>query len=302
MIYRKEEDTVNSYIDNSMGLTEEEISINLSSLKNDMKSKRYKEALAGYRALAQIGVTDAEKEYAIILEKGQLVPKNLDLAMKYFYHAALKNDVYSAYRYSRLVARTNEDIGKFWLIYSAVLGCNAAYPAAAEEFSREGYEEDALYFTRLAADCDDADSIVAAAKRYYDGVGAEASPEYAKWYMDKLKIPPIYAIKLAYKLRRVVAKEPPPITLQGYDGLLRKLAAKAKEHSFDKAYHKLTEMLTARGDTTAEVELAVLLLDGHGCKQNITEALKLLTKSAAIGSIRANLALGDLHFDERLFP
>ncbi len=302
MTHDKEQSSAKPCINNANAMTEEEISTKLDALRNDIKNKRYKEAVAGYRTLAHNGVTEAEKEYANLLEKGQLMPKNLDLAMKYFYRAALKNDAYSAYRYSRLASGTSRDVSRFWLLYSAVLGCSAAYPDTAEEFSREGYDEDALYFTRLAADCNDTDSIVSLAKRYFKGIGTEAAPEYAKWYMDKLKIPPIYAIKLAYKLRGVTAKEPPQLTLKGYDGLLRKLAAKAKECSLDNAYHRLVEMLAARGDTASNVELAVLLLEGRGCKQNITTALKLLTKSAAMGNLRANLVLGDLHFDEKLFP
>ena len=290
------------YHNEGIQYTDEEFSDRLSLLKNDMKNKRYTEALLGYRTLAEEGYTEAQREYAALLEKGQLLPKNLDLAMKYFYRAALKNDAYSAYRYSRLAARVNRDEGRFWLMYSAVLGCSAAYPDTAEEFSRDGYEEDAFYFTRLAADCDDTDSIVAVAKRYYSGIGTEPSAEYAKWYIDKLKLPPIYAIRLVYKLKSTVAKEPPQISLKGYDGLLRKLAEKAKNCSFDGAYYKLTEMLAIRGDANADVELASLLLNGHGCKQNITEALRRLTKAAAHKSIRANLILGDLHFDERLFP
>lgn len=291
-----------SEIDKEAAITEKEISAGLLILKSYMKNNQYKEAIEGYRALANLGCTEAEKEYAAFFEKGHLVSKNLDLAMKYYYRAALKNDAYSAYKYSLLAARTNRDIGNFWLVYSAVLGCTSAYPDTAEYFSKLGYEADALYFTYLAASCDDTDSIVAMAKKYYGGDGTEKSAEYAKWYMDKLRFPPIYAIKLAYKLRSTVAKEPPRITLKEYDGLLCKLAAKAKECSFKMAYYKLTHMLSERGNTNAEVELARLMLDGCGCKQNVTEALKLLTKASAMGSVKANLVLGDLHFDERLFP
>ena len=46
------------------------------------------------------------------------------------------------------------------------------------------------------------------ARIYFDGIGTPKAPEYAKWYMDKLRIPPIYAIKLAYNLRNVTSKEP----------------------------------------------------------------------------------------------
>ena len=283
-------------------LTEQEAEKRIEYLEIAMKNKQYKEALSEYRALANMGFTKAESIYAAILEKGQLVSKNLDLAMKYFYRAALKNDAYAAYRYSRLASRTNQKIGNFWLIYSAVLGCAAAYPETAEEFSREGYEENALYFTWLAASHDDTDSIVSMAKRYYEGIGTAPSEEYAKWYMDKLHIPPIYAIKLAYKLRNAISKEAPPVVLKNYDGLLYKLAAKAKEWSFDGAYFKLSEMLAERGNVDAEVNLAKMLLEGCGCKQNVTQALKLLTKASATGSIQANLALGDLYFDGEIFP
>ena len=283
-------------------LTEEEAEKRISDLQALIKSKQYKDALTEYRSLANMGYTRAEREYAAILEKGQLVSKNLDLAMKYFYRAALKNDAYSAYRYSRLASRTNQEIGSFWLTYSAVLGCVEAYPEVAEEFSRDGYLENAHYFTWLAASCDDTDSIVSMAKIYYEGIGTAPSAEYAKWYMDKLRIPPIYAIKLAYKLRNTISKEPPPVVLKNYDGLLYKLAAKAKECSFDKAYFKLSEMLAERGSIDAEVNLAEMLIEGRGCKQNVTQALKFLTKASALGSVQANLTLGDLYFDGEIFP
>ena len=276
-------------------LTQDELNGQLSILRDAVKNRRYTEALECYRILADEGYTDAEKEYAKILEEGRFAPRNLDLAMAYFYRAAKKNDAYSAYKYSRLATRENDDTARFWLIYSAILGCVEAYPVVAEEFSKLGYEKDAHYFYSLAAACDDVESIVTIAKRYYDGIGTDASAEHAKWYMDKLKIPPIYAIKLAYKLRHQKAKEPPMATPKNYDGLLRMLTVQAKKCGFNTAYLRLCEILAERGDIEAEAIVGKAITEGDGCKQDFTKGLTLLTQASAKGSITAHIALGDIY-------
>lgn len=271
----------------------------LAELEEAINNKHYEDMLECYHLLADVGNTEAEKEYAKILEKGQLTERNLDLAMKYFYRAAKKNDAYSAYRYSRLVSRESDEAARFWLLFSAVLGCIESYPAVAEEFRELGHEEDATYFYFLAACSSDVDSIVTLAKRHCDGIGAEKSQSYAKWYMDKLKIPPIYAIKLAYKLRHATAEAPPDPKPKDWDGLLRMLALQARRKGYDTAYLKLSEILSARGDIEAGAFVGRALVEGDGCKQNITEGLEMLTRSAAKGSVSAHLALADLYTEGR---
>lgn len=278
-------------------LTEDELNEQLSALKQAVKDKNYKEAVECYRILADEGYTAAEKEYAAILERGKLVVRNLDLAMAYYLRAARKNDAYAAYKYSRLATRENDVTAKFWLIYSAILGCTEAYPVVAEEFEECGYQADAHYFYSLAAACDDVDSIVTMAKRYYNGIGVEQSPSYAKWYMDKLGIPPIYAIKLAYKLRREAAKEPPDILPKNYDGLLHALKIQAKKSGFDTALLRLSEILAERGDIDSTVFVGSSLIAGALCKQNLAEGLKLLTRASALGSTKAYMELGDLYIN-----
>ena len=177
-------------------------------LEYALKTKAYEEILECYHILADLGYKDAQIEYAKFLEKGQLTPKNLDLATKYFGSAARQNDGFAAYKYSRLLIRENDRYARFWLIFSAILGCPLAYPDVAEEFEDAGYEADATYFYSLGAASDDVYSTVTMAKRHYYGIGAIQNESYAKWYMDKLRIPPVYAIKLAYKLRRVKSSEP----------------------------------------------------------------------------------------------
>ena len=266
-------------------------------LEDALKSKKYDDVLECYHILADTADTNAQREYAKIFEKGSIAPRNFDIAMEYFSKAAIKNDSYSAYRYSRLITRENDDVGRFWLLYSAILGAQEAYAETAEEFSKMGYEGDANYFYSLAAACDDVDAIVTMAKRYYDGVGFPASPEHAKWYMDKLRLPPIYAIKLAYKLRAVTAKEPPMPSLKNYDGLLKKLREQALIFGFDTAYFKISQILAERGDTDAAVTVGDAIARGIGCNKNLEAGLKLLSKSAAHGNFDAHLALGNLYCD-----
>jgi len=248
----------------------------------------------GHRILADMGHTPSEREYATILEKGALVSRDLDGAMKYFFSAAEKNDAYSAYRFARLAERSSEQVARFWLSYSAILGCIQAYPHLAERLSKEGDEVTANYYYALAAACDDTDSIVTLAKRYHKGIGTEKNDAYAKWYMDKLVLPPIHAIRLAYSLRSVTAIEPSMPVLLDYNRIIAKLAIKAKDGGFYTAYHYLLNILSERGDLEARSSLASLYLDGVGCKQDVKQAIDLLTSSAAHGNAKAYKKLGDV--------
>ena len=276
-------------------LTEDDVKLKLMELEAAIREKHYEDMLECYHLLADIGNVEAEKEYAKILEKGQLTERNLDLAMKYFYRAATKNDAYSAFRYSRLVSRESDDAARFWLFYSAVLGCIEAYPLAAEEFSALGHEEDATYFYYLAATSNDVDSIVTLSKRYREGIGAPKSDNYAKWHMDKLRIPPFHAIKAAYKLRHAFAEEPPTPKPRDWDGLLRMLMLQARHEEYITAYLRLSEILAARGDLEAAVTVGLSLIEGDFCQPNVKEGLELLTRSATKGSVSAHLALAELY-------
>ena len=94
-------------------LSEREISEALDALRAAMKSRKYEYAVSGYRSLSELGCTEAQIEYGKMLERGELVPKDLDGAMKLFYSAAQKCHPYGAYRYSRLISRHNDGASRF---------------------------------------------------------------------------------------------------------------------------------------------------------------------------------------------
>lgn len=264
-----------------------------AAFRDAMRARSYETAVGYCKLLANAGCTDFEREYGAILEKGELAPRNYDEAMSYFLRAAKKQDAYSAYRYSRLVSRMNAETGRFWLIYSALLACPEAYPAAAKQLAEEGLQKEATHFYALSAKHDDVDSIIELARRYYTGVGVVPSAEHAKWFMDMLSIPPIYALKLSYRLRGIRAKEPPEEEAS-LEELVRRLSCEARRRGYAEPYYKLTSMLAGYGDVNAMTVLGTLLADGEGCEANLPEALRVLTEAATLGSADAYMCLAGI--------
>lgn len=278
-------------------LTDAEVRKELSELSEEVKNKNFIAALDGYRTLAEGGYTEAEKEYAKILERGKLVPKNLDAAMDYYLRAAKRNDAEAAFRYFRIASKKDSAAARFWLIYSAVSGFSEAYSYAADEFAELGHEEDAHFFYTLAANCNHTNSAVKLAKRYLGGVGTKKSAPYAKWYLKKLKIPPIYAWKLVFDLRGVTAEKPTVDMPKNYNGLLHSLANQAKKNGYDAACFSLYELLANRGDTKSAAKVGLALIDGYGCKQNVTKGIEYLTEAVRCGNIEAHLSLAKINLD-----
>ena len=276
-------------------LTDEEIDEKISEIAKAEELKEYELAAEGHHILADLGRTESQKKYAALLERGDVVPRDLDAAMEYYYMAAEKNDGTAAYRYSRLAERASDKAASFWLAYAAALGCIDAYPAYADRLAREGDDELANFYYSLSAAYDDTDSIVTIAKRYYGGIGTEQSLPYAKWYMDKLSLPPIHAIKMAYKLRTVKSEDPGLPKHPDYNRMLRRLAIKAQDYGYMKPYHNLCKMLHERDDIQARMILGMLYADGVGCDQDTATALALLTSSAAHGNAEAYRRMGDIY-------
>ncbi len=283
-------------------LTPEQIDEKVAEIERAEATRQYELAAEGHHILADMGRTESQKEYAYMLEKGNIVTRNLDEAMKYYYMAAEKNDAYAALKYARLAERHSDKAAMFWLMYSAALGCIEAYPVVAEKLAKNGEDELANYYYALSAAYDDTDSIVTLAKRYYTGTGIEQSLPYAKWYMDKLTLPPFHAIKMAYKLRSVRSEDPGLPKHPDLDKMLRRLAMKAYDYEYASAYHNLNEMLSDRGDLTARVTLAMLWAEGIGCKQNPDMAMKLLSSAAEHGSADACKHMGDIYLSGELVP
>ena len=283
-------------------LTPEEINEKINEIQKAEQSRQYELAAEGHHILADLGRTESQKKYAALLERGDIVPRNLDAAMDYYYMAAEKNDAQAAFRYSRLAERTSDKAAYFWLGYSAALGCVEAYPRFAERCAIDGDDELANFYYAMSAAYDDTDSIVTLAKRYYNGTGAEQNLPYAKWYMDKLALPPIHAIKMAYKLRSVKSEDPGIPRHPDYQKMLRRLSIRAKDYGLAKQYYNLTKMLSDEGDLNARMTLGTLHAEGIGCKQDIDAALSYLESAAIGGNAEAYRRTGDIFVAGKLLP
>lgn len=262
-------------------------------LKRATEEKNQKKIYFCRHLLADAGDVESMREFAKAVEKNAKDGEDIDTAMAYYKKAAEKNDPYSAYKFSRLIGRSSEEASRFWLRYSAVLGSIHSYPEAAELFSSEGKEEIAAYYVSRAAACDDTLSIVNMAKRWCEGIGVEPNPAYARWYLDKLTLPPISAIKLAHKLRMTEPSEPPRLSFPSYDKYIRLLADNAKKLGFFTAYFYLESALANAGDFNAALAVGILLAEGKGCEKDTERGISLIESAVLRGNPAAALYLAE---------
>lgn len=274
-------------------ITKEDVEITSRELTVALAERMPQKIWACRHLLADGGDVESMREYAKMLEKGEYRVQNIDDAMNYYYRAAKRFDPYSAYRFSRLASRSNTEHANFWLRFSALLGSIDSYPEAAELFASEGKEEIAAFYFSLAAECNDTLSIVNMAKRWNEGNGVPQNDAHAKWYLDKLTIPPISAIKLAYKLRSVHPEEPPKLNFPDFYKYVKLLSENAKDLGFDSAYFYLTSVLAKNGDINAECAMGVMLLEGKGCERNSENALAILGANINHGNPAAAVYLGE---------
>lgn len=264
-------------------------------LKDALAAKNNARVLACRELLAFAGDTESEREYAKFLERTDSEKKNLALAAEYYFSAAKKNDPYSAYRYSRLQERRSRTASLFFLKFSGILGCREAYAELAEYFSSVGKEKVASYYYFLGAECGDTPSTVALAKRYAEGIGVDKSEPFAKWYLDKFTIPPISALKLAYRLRAVTAEKPPKIELDGYSEYLCELAQEAETLGFHNARYRIISELAERGDTHYQYLLGKLTGEGVGTEKDSERALGILMTAVMNGNSDAMLLIAEAY-------
>ena len=284
-----------------MTIDREDMEISYRELEMAITEKNLAKINSCRHLLADAGDTESEREYAKMLERGEYQIRNIDTAMEYYRRAARKNDAYSVYKYSKLIGRASETLSKFWLRYAAILGSIDSYPDAAELFSSEEKEDIASYYYSLAAACDDTDSIVTMARRWHEGIGVSQNDSFAKWYLDKMVIPPIGAIKLAYKLRLARSAEPPKLFFPDYTSYIKELAEEARTNGLDTAYFYLVSRLAEAGHVSAEATLGMLYTEGIGCEKNLEEAKKHLDSSIAHGNPLAAVYLGQEYISGEFF-
>ena len=249
-----------------------------------------------YKFLAAAGSADGERELGLILERGLLLPRDLEMAMQYFYSAAMKGDPLSAYKYSRLVVG-KQSLSDFWLAFAALMECKEAYPDAFAMYT--GYKEKttAAYYCSLLAAEDDTDAIIEMARRHLYGDGVEQNERQAKWYMERIERAPLHALKLQRRLQAVAGRSSrpePPVFIER-KRIIERLIAASKKFGYNHILLKLANTYAADGDADANIFLALLHIEGIEFTQNVERGISMLEDAAECGSVMGAKCLGDLY-------
>ena len=281
-----------------MELTQAEVDELLLELEDRLTMNDFTRVVDIHRLLAECGVMEGEKGLALILEKGVLVPRDLDGAIKYYYSAAKKGDPFSAYKYSKLVVG-NDALSDFWLAYAALMNCREAYSDAFALYSRYKERETAAYYCYILAEDGDLDAIIEMARRHLYGDGVSQNELMAKWYYDRLERTPMYATKIYRRLQAVegagINPEKPKFTER--NKMIKKLIAGAKKLGYNKVLLILSE-LYAKGETKdAKVFLANLHIEGIEFERNVEKGISILEDAMNSGSAVGAKLLGDLYRD-----
>lgn len=277
-------------------LTPTEISRLLADATECLSTNDFNGALDVYKFLASIGVKEGERELAIAMEQGKILPKDTDGALEYYYSAAQKGDALSAYKYSKM-ATENKDLCDFWLAIASLLGCKESYPEAFGLYCRKKEREIAAYFCSLMANEGDIDAIIEMARRHLYGDGVEQSEKQAKWYIEKIERAPLHAVKLYRRLQAVEGKSQRPKmpTFVGKDRVVRKLIDGAKKFGYTKILLMLSKMYSESGNKDAGVYLALMHIEGVEFEKNPQLGIAMLENSMLGGSVIAAKQLGDLY-------
>ena len=249
-----------------------------------------------YKFLASIGCPDGERELGLILERGILLPRDIETAIQYYYSAAQKGDALSAYKYSRM-AVSKSGVSDYWLALAALLGCSEAYPDAFNLYA--GYKErsTAAYYCSLLAAEGDVDAMVEMARRHLYGDGVEQNERIAKWYIERIERPPLHAIKLYRRLQSVTyrSQRPGEYRFMDRNKIIERLIAASRKLGYTKILLKLCLMYQKNGTRDKDVFLALLHIEGIEFQKNVELGISILEEAMLNGSVMGAKCLGDLY-------
>ena len=249
-----------------------------------------------YKFLAGAGVVAGERALALILERGVLLPRDLDAAIKYYYSAAQKGDPISAYRYAKLIVG-NEERADFWLAFAAIMEYREAYADAYALYSRHRERGTAAYYcSQLAEDGDD-DALIEMARRHLYGDGVEQNERQAKWYIERIERTPIHALKLYRRIQAVEGRSVRPKipTFTDRNRIMQRLMEGAKSLGYHKVLLIICEKYRELGAKDADVFLAKLHIEGIEFPANVELGISILENAMTDGCVLAATTLGDLY-------
>lgn len=279
-------------------LTESECEELVSEAKLLYSRNDFIRAVNIYKLLAALGNRDGERELALILEKGILLPRDYEAAVQYYASAAVKGDALSAYKHSHMLVG-NDAKSDFWLAYAALMGCKEAYPDAFALYTRYKERGTAAYYCSLIAEENDTDALIEMARRHLYGDGVEQNERMAKWYIERIERAPIHALKLYRRIQAVEGRSIRPELPRFTDRnrIIERLISAAKKFGFNKILLTLCQLYAENGTKDARVFLAMLHIEGIEFRQNVEMGISILEEAVQNRSVIGAKLLGDLYYD-----
>lgn len=245
--------------------------------------------------LADAGQPAAAAIYGRMLYEGDGVAENQAAAMEYLLLSALAGDAKGAFAYGKALLRKGKDEGGFFVVYSALLGYAEAYEIAASVLFAEGKNEEGAAYLALGAAQDSRSAALALARRYEKGKGVPMDASLAKWYLSISAPLPPYAWPMAFRLRKVSAKEPPAPTVPHLSALISDMLIRAEQAGYKMIDLSLCQMLATRGDAEAQCRLGKLYIQGYFGAPDPQKGKEVLSHYGRKGNAACYILLGDLY-------
>ncbi len=245
------------------------------------------------RLLADLGVPEGIRRCGALLEAAG---QTEDAAELYQTHADA--DAYASYRLAWLVRHTDTKQSFFRLRYAAAFGCAESYEPVANAFLKNGHRARAVQFLRMASDGGSRKASMALVHLFLSHAADETADDAkgaARFFLNRTPLPMLFAPRLYKQLKGQAEKEPTPLSKDAAMALLYELAQEARRTEQRGAYFRICEELFTLGRADMQQTLALLLLTGEGCKQDVDRALALLRGLSERADTSACLRLGDLY-------
>ncbi len=276
-------------------LSAEEISLMEDERCEAFREGAHETAMELTHILADAGHPSAAAMYGRMLYEGNGVREDAAAAMEYLSLSAMEGDARGAYFYGKVLKKQGGEEGRFFLLYSALLGYAEAYDAAAEIFLAAGQKADAMAYFALAAASGSRRAARFLARCYERGEGIGADAEIAKWYLSRAGFLPAYAWPMAFRLRKTLEKEPPAPVVPHLSALIREMMERAEKCEYKKIYLNLCQMLATRGDAEAQCRLGMLYIEGFLGAPDAEKGRDVLVYYGRRGNAAAYLALADAY-------
>ncbi len=279
----------------------------LDKLYNDAlvseKNKRFTDAAAKFKVVAQEGAPIGIYRYGECLEWGRGVKQSTSEALELYAKASKMGSAEASLAYYKCVMDKNLqgeylDEAIYRLRIAAMLENEGAMYELAKLYEDGSLfppsKKSAILWYSKAADGGNADAMLALAFIYSDGNTTTQNNAYAKWYLQKASHNGLKNKKLSLMLARVQS-EAPKIEHSDYARQLFDLALEAEMRKEWELAFTMFLKAGQLGSAKSQYRTALCYSQGLGIEKNEALAVEWYKKASEKGYIDAIIALGNCY-------